>query len=66
MDAIGGECSTYGGNEEVFCQRFWSENIHERIISEWILKKVVYWIHLAQDMDQWRALVNAVMNFRVS
>jgi hypothetical protein len=23
------------------------------------------WIHLAQDMEQWRALMNAVMNFRV-
>jgi hypothetical protein len=23
-----------------------------------------YWIHLAQDMDQWRALVNTVVNLR--
>jgi hypothetical protein len=26
----------------------------------------VDWIDLAQDMDQWKALVNTVMNLRVS
>jgi hypothetical protein len=25
----------------------------------------VNWIHVTQDLDQWRALVNAVMNLRV-
>jgi len=24
------------------------------------------WIHLAQDRDQWQAVVNTVMNLRVS
>jgi hypothetical protein len=27
-----------------------------------IVWEVVYWMHLAQDRDQWRALMNTVMN----
>jgi hypothetical protein len=30
--------------------------------TEW---EVVNWIHLAQDRDQWRTLMNTVMNLRV-
>jgi hypothetical protein len=46
--------------------RYSSEDIDvdERIILEWILKEIgcegVDWIHLAQDREEWRAVVNAV------
>jgi hypothetical protein len=37
--------------------------------SKWILGSMagggVQWIHLAQDRDHWRALVNVVMNLQV-
>jgi len=39
-----------------------------RIILKWIVKKWdgdLDWIDLTQDMDMWRAAVNAVMNLPV-
>jgi len=40
-----------------------------KIILEWILEKSggenVDWIHVAQYRDQWRAVVNTIMNLRV-
>jgi hypothetical protein len=38
------------------------------MIIKWILEKKGYggmeWIHLTQDWDQWRALVNMIKNLR--
>jgi hypothetical protein len=40
------------------------EDIIEMDVKE-IRSEDVDWIHLAQDRDQWRVLVNTVMKFRV-
>ena len=45
-------------------RRRWENNI--RINLQELGCGVVDWIELAQDMDRWRALVNAVMNRRDS
>jgi hypothetical protein len=44
-------------------------DVDGRIILRWIFKEVGGgcgdWMELAQDRNRWRALVSAVMNFRV-
>jgi len=48
---------------------FEDTGVHGKIILRRIFRKwdggVMDWIDLAQDMARWRALVNAVVNFRV-
>jgi hypothetical protein len=44
-------------------RRSWVDNIKMDLLE--IGWGVVDWIGLAQDRDKWRALANAVMNFRV-
>jgi hypothetical protein len=71
---MGGACSTHeinaykisvGKPEETAPRHrsIWEGNI--RMDRRKIVWERVEWIHLAQDMDQWRALVNTVMNLRV-
>jgi hypothetical protein len=45
-------------------RRRWMDNIKKDLLERGL--SVVSWMGLAQDRYRWRALVNAVMNLRVS
>jgi hypothetical protein len=44
--------------------RRWGDDVTMHVKE--IVREGMDWIDLAQDRDKWRAVVNAVMNFRVS
>jgi hypothetical protein len=59
---FGGGVAKEGGHLE-------GPDLHGRIILKWIFEKWdggLDWIDLSQDRDRWLALVNVVMNLRVS
>jgi hypothetical protein len=75
---MGGACSTNGEKKNAYRifvgkpkgkrplgrpRRRWVDTI--KVDLRDIGWNVMDWIDLAQDRDQWRALVNTVMNFRV-
>jgi hypothetical protein len=45
-------------------RRRWEYNIRTDLRK--IVCKVVVWVHLAQDRDQWQGFVNTVINLRVT
>jgi len=64
---MGRVCSKYGERRSAYHLK--DPGIDGRIILRWIFRKWdggMDWIALAEDRDRCRALVNAVMNLRVS
>jgi hypothetical protein len=42
----------------------WEDNITLDLKEIWC--ECVYWIHMVQNRDRWRAVVNTVINLRVA
>jgi hypothetical protein len=57
-------CKPEGKRLHTRPRRRWEGNV--RIIVREIGWQGMDWIHLAQDRDQWRAVVNTIMNIWVS
>jgi hypothetical protein len=72
---MGGACSTHEADEK-YITKFWLEclkgidhsqdlGVDVKLLLKLMLRKCVRgcveWIHLAQDMDRWRGIVNTVM-----
>jgi hypothetical protein len=62
IQGIGGE--TQGKESRSRPRRRWKDSIKMCLKEIW--REDVDWTDVAQDKDKWRALVNAVMNLRVS
>jgi hypothetical protein len=70
-----GACSTHGRDEKWIHDFLWGNlkgwehaedlGVYGKIILERIGWEGVDWIHSGKGRDQWRALVNIVMNLRV-
>jgi hypothetical protein len=71
-DEMGRACRTNGEKRSAYRILAWKpegKEVGRWIIFKWILRELGWggrdWIDLVQDGDQWRALVNTVMNLRV-
>jgi hypothetical protein len=67
---MGGHCITIFGKKTWKKKRPTGNRVRrlEDNIKICVIERVwedVVWIHLAQERDQWRALVRTVMNFRI-
>jgi hypothetical protein len=73
-DEMGEICNTNRKNDKctnILVVKMWRSRLEDlsvdgRVILKWILNKYdLDCLHLAQEVDQWRALVNTEMNIRV-